>query len=69
MFELNDAGATGNHPTFRALAALGYRFLSIPTALVRLRLRPWTLGQPFPVSYDFVAVHRDAADLPSGLGL
>ena len=69
VFELNEADATGDHPTFGALAALGYRFLSIPRALVRLQLRPWSLGQPLPVSYDFVAVHQDAADLPAGLGL
>lgn len=69
VFELNDADATGDHPTFRALAALGYRFLSIPKALVQLRLHPVDIGAVLPASHDFVAVHRNAADLPSGLGL
>jgi FkbM family methyltransferase len=62
VFELNDPGATSDHPTLVALDALGYRFLAIPRSLLRLRLRPWRLSEDLPASHDFVAVHAGAGE-------
>jgi hypothetical protein len=67
VFELNDRGATAEHPTILALHSLGYRLLAIPKALLRLHLRPWSPSQPLPPSHDFVAVHASAEEVREAL--
>jgi hypothetical protein len=60
LFELNEAPDTdgGTHPTLEFLEKLGYRFLSLPKRLVRMRALAFDPAQP-RTGHDFLAVRTD----------
>lgn len=63
IFELNDSAGSVNlddHPTMKALSALGYGFFSLPPRLTRMRafrLDPKDSGN-VPKGHDFIAATR-----------